>query len=150
LSIEPYDLNPAGDLALGGAADVPMCEFWSSKGNRIVGAYSCFEAVSIAHTLGRPVVGAEAFTARRDAWRQYPGSMKEQGDWALCAGINRFVIHRYQHQPWLDRFPGMTFGPIGIHWERTQTWWDMVPAYHGYLARCQTLLRHGLPVADIL
>ncbi|MBM3861266.1 MAG: glycosyl hydrolase, partial [Verrucomicrobia bacterium] len=29
LSIEPYDLNPAGDLALGGAADVPMCEFWS-------------------------------------------------------------------------------------------------------------------------
>jgi hypothetical protein len=29
LSIEPYDLNPAGDLALGAAADVPMCEFWS-------------------------------------------------------------------------------------------------------------------------
>jgi hypothetical protein len=150
LSIEPYDLNPAGDLALGGAADVPMCEFWSSKGNVIVGAYSCFEAVSIAHTMGRPVVGAEAFTARRDAWRQYPGSMKDQGDWALCAGINRFVIHRYQHQPWLDRFPGMTFGPIGIHWERTQTWWPMVSAYHTYLARCQALLRYGLPVADIL
>ena len=44
----------------------------------------------------------------------------------------------------------MTMGPHGVYWERTQTWWDMVPAYHLYLARCQQLLRQGLPVADIL
>ena len=75
--------------------------------------------------------------------------MKTLGDWAFCAGINRIVFHRYQHQPWLDRRPGMTMGPYGVHWERTQTWWDMVPAYHAYLARCQYLLRRGLPVADI-
>ena len=37
-------------------------------------------------------------------------------------------------------------GPYGVHWERTQTWWEMVPAYHEYLARCQFLLRRGLPV----
>ncbi len=24
----------------------------------------------------------------------------------------------------------MTMGPYGVHWERTQTWWDMVAAYH--------------------
>ena len=29
LSIEPYDMNPCADLTLGGAADVPMCEFWA-------------------------------------------------------------------------------------------------------------------------
>ena len=29
LSLEPYDLNPAGDLELGSVADVPMGEFWS-------------------------------------------------------------------------------------------------------------------------
>ena len=149
LSIEPYDLNPAGDLALGGAADIPMCEFWS-KGYGFQTEFSCFEAVSIAHTQGRPIVGAESFTADQDGWRQHPGSMKAQGDWALCAGINRFVFHRYQHQPWLNRFPGMTFGPYGVHWDRTQTWWDMVQAYHTYLARCQVLLRRGLPVADVL
>jgi hypothetical protein len=40
-------------------------------------------------------------------------------------------------------------GPYGVHWERTQTWWDMVGAYHEYLARCQFMLRQGLPVADI-
>jgi len=147
LSIEPYDLNPAGDLALGGVADVPMCEFWSNTFNT---DFSVFEAVSIAHTLGRPVVGAEAFTSAEDGWRKHPGTMKAQGDWALCAGINRFVFHRYQHQPWLDRFPGMTFGPYGVHWDRTETWWGMAPAYHTYLARCQALLRRGLPVADIL
>jgi hypothetical protein len=43
----------------------------------------------------------------------------------------------------------MTMGPYGVHWERTQTWWDMVPAFHRYLARCQYMLRQGQPVADI-
>ncbi len=150
LSVEPYDLNPTSDLVLGGTADTPMCEFWS-KGFGFSTEFSCFEATSIAHTMGTPIVGAEAFTAAPgEDWRQYPGSMKAQGDWALCNGINRFVFHRYQAQPWLDRFPGMTMGPYGVHWERTQTWWDMVPAYHRYLARCQAMLRRGLFVADIL
>ena len=150
LSIEPYDLNPSADLRLGSAADVPMCEFWS-KGYGFNTEYSCIEAVSIAHTNGRSVVAAEAFTAGDDEqWRQHPGTMKAQGDWALCCGINRFVFHRYQHQPWLDRFPGMTMGPYGVHWERTQTWWDMASAFHLYLARCQHMLRRGLPVADVL
>jgi len=147
LSIEPYDLNPAGDLALGGAADVPMAEFWSKGFNT---NFSAFEAVSIAHTQGRRAVQAEAFTSGGDAWQSYPGSLKAQGDWALCAGINRLVFHRYAHQPWLDRFPGMTFGPYGIHWERTETWWDMASGFHAYLARCQAMLGRGLPVADIL
>lgn len=147
LSIEPYDLNPAGDLALGGVADVPQCEFWSRGFNTY---FSAFEAVSVAHTMGRPVVGAEAFTSGGDAWQLDPAALKAQGDWALCAGINRFVFHRYAHQPWLDRYPGMTFGPYGVHWDRTQTWWPMAIGYHTYLSRCQAMLRRGLPVADIL
>jgi hypothetical protein len=75
--------------------------------------------------------------------------MKALGDWAFCAGINRFVFHRFQHQPWPGLKPGMTMGPFGVHWEQTQTWWEMVPAYHQYLARCQFMLRRGLPVADV-
>ena len=150
LSIEPYDLNPTADLNLGSAADVPMCEFWS-KGHGFSTEYSCFEAVSIGHTDGAKIIAAESFTANdTDGWLQYPGSMKAQTDWAFATGVNRFVIHRYQHQPALDQFPGMTFGPYGVHWERTETWWDMVPAYHKYLARCQQMLRRGLPVADML
>jgi glycosyl hydrolase family 106( putative alpha-L-rhamnosidase) len=149
LSIEPYDMNPCSDLTLGGVADVPMCEFWA-KGYGFATEFSCFEATSIAHTMGRPIVAAESFTAGDgERWQLYPGAMKSQGDWALCTGINRIVFHRYQHQPWLDRVPGMTMGDIGSHWERTQTWWELVPAFHQYLTRCQFMLRRGLPVADI-
>jgi hypothetical protein len=149
LSIEPYDMNPCSDLSLGAVADVPMCEFWA-KGYGFDTTYSCIEAVSIAHTVGRPVVAAEAFTSDdKEAWRLYPGAMKRQADWAFCLGINRLVFHRYAHQPWLDRRPGMTMGPYGVHYERTQTWWPMVGAWHQYLARCQAVLQRGLSVADI-
>ncbi|MEW6071242.1 MAG: glycosyl hydrolase [Planctomycetota bacterium] len=149
LSIEPYDMNPTADLTLGGVADVPMGEFWA-HGHGFDSAFSCVEAASIAHTTGRSIVGAEAFTAgESEAWRLYPALLKDQGDWALCAGINRVVFHRFAHQPWLDRRPGMTMGPYGVHWDRTQTWWPLAGAYHRYLARCQFLLRQGAPVADV-
>ena len=149
LSIEPYDLTPCADLDLGGVADVPMCEFWSA-GYGFDTTFSCIEATSIAHTCGRPIVAAESFTANdAEAWRLYPGSMKAQADWAFCFGINRLVFHRYAHQPWLDRWPGMTMGPYGVHYERTQTWWGMADAWHTYLARCQYMLRRGVAVADI-
>ncbi|MHB0960573.1 MAG: glycosyl hydrolase [Pirellulaceae bacterium] len=150
LSIEPYDMNPAGDMTLGAVADVPMCEFWS-EGFVLQSLFSCIEAASVAHTSGRRIVAAEAFTAdATEAWRFFPATLKNQGDWAFGTGVNRLVFHRYAHQPWLDRQPGMTMGPYGVHWERTQTWWPMVLGYHQYLARCQTMLRLGTPVADIL
>ncbi|MGD0536618.1 MAG: glycosyl hydrolase [Verrucomicrobiota bacterium] len=147
LSIEPYDMNPCADLSLGAVADVPMGEFWLYGFNSF---FSVIEAASIAHTCGRPIVAAESFTSTdAERWQAHPASMKTLGDWAFSAGVNRIVFHRSQHQPQLDRRPGMTMGPYGVHWERTQTWWDLVPAYHAYLARCQFLLRQGLPVADV-
>ena len=148
LSIEPYDMNPAADLDLGGVADVPMCEFWS-EGFGFDSSYSCFESTSIAHTLGRPVVAAEAFTAASgEAWKLFPGAVKNQGDWAFCMGINRFVYHTFAHKP-QGRRPGMTMGPYGVHWDRGQTWWPMASAYHAYITRCQSVLRQGRAVADI-
>ena len=147
LSIEPYDMTPCADMTLGSAADVPMGEFWLYGFHT---AHSVIEAVSVAHTCGRRVVAAEAFTSSEaEAWQAHPASMKALGDWAFAAGVNRIVFHRYQHQPRPGLRPGMTMGPYGVHWERTQTWWDMVPAYHAYLARCQFMLRQGLAVADV-
>ncbi len=147
LSIEPYDMTPCADMTLGTAADVPMGEFWLYGFHT---AHSVIEAAGIAHTNGRNLVAAESFTSDdREAWQAHPASMKALGDWAFSAGVNRIVFHRSQHQAGLKVEPGMTMGPYGVHWERTQTWWDMVPAYHRYLARCQFMLRQGLPVADI-
>jgi len=151
LSIEPYDLNPTADLELGRVADIPMGEFWS-KGYGYNTAFSIIEAVSLAHVKGIPVVQAEAFTAEgNEAWKQYPGSMKNQGDWAFAAGINRFFYHTFAHKPLADSLrPGMNMGPYGVHWDRMQTWWPMADAYHRYITRCQFMLEQGKPVADIL
>ncbi|MCX6997350.1 MAG: glycosyl hydrolase, partial [Kiritimatiellaeota bacterium] len=151
LSIEPYDMNPTADLSLGAVADVPMCEFWSA-GMGFDTSFSCIEASSIAHTMGRPVVAAESFTANPgESWRQYPWSMKNQGDWAFCMGVNRFVYHTFAHQATGNEHrPGMTMGPYGVHWDRGQSWWPLVKDYHRYVARCSHLLRQGVTVSDVL
>jgi len=147
LSIEAYG-GPCDDLPYAGRADEPMCEFWVGGG----GFQTCKEMASAAHVWGANVLGAEAFTANdTEKWLAHPGSIKSLGDAAFCAGVNRFVFHRYALQPWVspERRPGMTMGPWGIHYERTQTWWDMLPAWHLYLARCQHMLRQGRFVADV-
>ena len=149
-SIEPYDMNPTADMELGAVADVPMCEFWS-KGYGYNSTFSCIQAASIAHVNGQSVVAAEAFTADHDAWKQYPGSMKNQGDWAFAAGVNKFVYHTFQHQFLNDSLkPGMTMGPYGVHWDRSQTWWPMADGYHRYISRCSYILQQGRTIADIL
>ncbi len=145
LSIEAYG-GPCDDITYGGRADEPMGEFWISGG-----AFETLKQMaSSAHTYGRPILGAEAFTAGdRERWQQHPASIKALGDRAFCEGINRFVFHRYAMQPWLDYRPGMAMGPWGLHYERTSTWWELTGPWHEYLARCQYLLRQGTFVADI-
>jgi len=147
LTIEPYDMTPASDLDLGSFADIPQGEFWHNTFNS---AFSCIEAASIGHIMGKPIVAAEAFTAVGTDWTEKPWTLKNQGDWALAAGINRFVIVSFAHQPWLDRAPGMTFSIYGLHWERTQTFWPLLGGYHQYLARCSHLLQQGVTVSDVL
>lgn len=145
LSIEAYG-GPTDNQPYAGRADEPMCEFWIGGG----AMQTCKEMASAAHTYGRPILGAEAFTAAdQERWLEHPASIKALGDQAICDGVNRFVFHRYAMQPWRDRRPGMTMGPWGIHYERTQTWWEWTPAWHQYLARCQHLLRQGRFVADL-
>lgn len=149
-SSEGYEMNPAGDLDLSAVGDVPMGEFWSCSFDTV---HSCVEAVSVAHTMGRPVVRAEAFTSMpKHGYSDNPADMKNQTDWALAMGINDFMFHTYQHQPLglAGPKPGMAMGPHGIHWHRNETFWPMVGPYHDYIARCGQMLRQGVSVADIL
>lgn len=152
LSIQPYDMNPCADLDLGAVADVPSCEFWL-KGVGFNSSFSCTEATSIAHVMGRPVVAAEAFTADagREGYVAYPGLLKNQGDWAFASGINKFIYHTFAHKALGENLrPGMTMGPYGVHWDRGQTWWPMAAGYHTYISRCSYLLQQGHSVADVL
>lgn len=149
LSVEPYGNGNFDDLTSGGRADVPMSEFWVGPGGD--NGHARFIA-SIAHTRGLRYVGAEAFTTDSDkgGWRNHPYTLKRLGDLMYCGGINRFIFHRYCHQPWTDLVPGMTMGPHGFHFERTNTWFEQGAAWLAYLARCQHLLQEGLYVADLL
>ncbi len=145
-SIEPYD-GPFECLLAGRDADIPMGEFWVGGGE----SSSCKLAASVAHIYGRTLVGAESFTATPDRgrWQNHPYSLKAIGDLMYGTGVNRMIIHRYAHQPWLDKLPGMTMGQWGTHFERTNTWWSQGQAWVRYLTRCQVLLQQGLFVADV-
>jgi hypothetical protein len=139
--------SPCDHIPYGGRSDEPMGEFWTPGGAALE---TCRGMASAGHVYGRRIIGAEAFTAGdQERWREHPALLKALGDRAFCEGINRFVFHRYALQPWLDYRPGMTMGPWGQHYERTQTWWEWSSGWHEYLARCQFLLRQGLFVADL-
>lgn len=130
-----------------GQVDIPMGEFW--VGRRDV--HDTKEAASAAHIYGKGIVGAEAFTATPEfaAWTRDPASLKSEGDLQFCMGINRFCFHRFVHQPWLDRAPGLTLGPYGSNFERSNTWWEQAKAWIDYISRSQFLLQQGDFVADI-
>jgi len=145
LMIEPYDMNPAGDLDLGSYADFPAGEFWYDT---FKSGWSCMTAASIAHTMGKSIVLAESFTSIGD-WARSPWILKNQTDWAFAVGINKFAIHGFAHQS-DENAPGMTFGPYGVFWNRKQTFWPLAKHYHEYLARCSYLLQQGVAVSDIL
>ena len=114
-------------------ADEPMSEFWTpsdmAPGRLIARA---------GKWLGRACLWPERSSARRpsppmmaEKWKQHPALRSSRSAITqFCQGINRFVFHRYAHQPYLDRVPGATMGPWGLHYERTQTWWEMSGAWH--------------------
>ncbi len=150
LSIEAYDGVPCDDLTYAGRADEPMAEFWTWPAFEM--DYSCGEMASAAHVYGKPIVAAEAFTATAaEKWLGHPYVAKPFADWAFCEGVNRLIVHRFALQPWTSptRAPGMSMGPWGLHYERTETWWGYANAWHEYLSRCQYLLQQGRRVADI-
>jgi len=146
-SVEPYGNGLFNDVTAGAPFDVPMGEFWLDGGYMETNKL----AASVAHTNGQKLVGAEAFTGMpMDArWQIDPYAIKALGDCAFCAGINRYVLHTCAMQPWLDKVPGMTMGPWGTRFGRTNTWWEQSTAWFQYVARCQYLLQQGQFVGDV-
>ena len=113
--------------------------------------FLCKYAASVGHIFGNELIAGEAFTCGnfKIAWQEDPASLKQLGDAAFCMGINHFEIHRYAHQPWLDKKPGMTFNAWGIWYDRTNTWFDQSEAWIKNITRCQYVLRQGEFIADI-
>jgi (4-O-methyl)-D-glucuronate---lignin esterase len=141
----------ADELQCKGETDIPMGEFWVGEDwPGLTPVADAKEASSAAHLYGQTIAAAEAFTARPEfgSWSKDPYALKALGDLEFCLGINRFVFHRYAAQPWPDRRPGMSMGPWGTNFERTNTWWEPAAAWMTYLSRCEFLLQRGRFVAD--
>jgi hypothetical protein len=144
-AVEPYT-GPFESLQCGAPADVVMGEFWSGS----QGHPSVKLAASIAHIYSKTIVGAESFTAgpENGKWQNDPYGLKTLGDLMYCQGLNRYIFHRYAMQPWTNRWPGMTMGQWGFHFERTETWWKQGKSWIDYIARCEFLLQQGRAVQD--
>jgi len=148
-SFESYN-TIGNDLDAANWTDEPISEFWTRNGGDWY--FDKVKAMSSAsHLNNRTITGAESFTsAEEERWLLHPGNIKATGDRFFCDGVNQFIFHRFAMQPWLNRKPGISQGPYGLHYERTQPWWEYSLPWHTYLARCQYLLRQGTFVSDVL
>ena len=123
-----------------------MGEFWAGTN----GQASVKLASSVGHIYGQNIIGTESFTGypEHGRWTDDPYSLKALGDLAFTQGINRFIFHRFAHQPWMNRYPGMTMGQWGINLDRTNTWFEKAKPWMDYISRSQFLLQQGRFVAD--
>ncbi|MBM3851949.1 MAG: hypothetical protein FJ399_02200 [Verrucomicrobia bacterium] len=147
---EPYgNYGNADDFTVAGHADIPTCEWWAGQYTPHHTATAKL-AASAAHTYGRPIVDAEAFTGNpARIFEEYPANMKAQGDYMFCQGINRFSFHTFAHDPY-GVPPGLGLGTYGGRFDSRNTWWLQGQPWREYLARCQHLLQQGQFVADLL
>jgi len=136
---------PGEFMMYGGQSDLIAGEFWNEG---TLGNIECKASSSTAHTYGKPITSAEAFTSSRKAYLRHPAMLKKRGDWALTEGINHFVLHLYIQQPDDNRKPGMNAW-FGTEFNRHNTWFSQADTYFDYLRRCQHLLQQGKYVADV-
>lgn len=129
-------------------ADYPMGEFWLNSPTHDK-LNDMLDAVSGAHIYGKNIIQAEGFTEVRGTWDEDFAQLKPLLDRNYCTGINALVFHVNTHNPWTDRRPGMTLDGIGTFFQRDNTWWKEMPAFTGYISRCQALLQYGKPVVDL-
>ena len=152
-SLEPYHMSQFNSVTAGGLADIPMCEVWNQKGGA-AGPYWMKMAASPAHIYGKPIVQCEALTSRPPNGGDYSSDfwdLKPTTNGILAGGVNRFCFHVSVQQPWTDNTaPGQTLAIFGTHFERTNTWWEQMPAFTSYISRAQSVLQHGKFVGDIL
>jgi hypothetical protein len=135
---------PAEFLQYGGQTDEVSGEFWATGD---LGSIELRCASSAAHTYGKPIVHAEAFTSG-ELFQSTLWSLKRRGDWALTEGINHWVLHVYIHQPWDDRRPGVNAW-FSTEFNRNNTWFEQSRAWIDYYRRCDFLLQQGRHVADV-
>ncbi|MEN6426471.1 MAG: glycosyl hydrolase [Phycisphaerales bacterium] len=130
---------------------IAMSEFWAPSPHRPKPEQRFFvkQAASVAHTSGRQIVGAEAFTSIGPHWNDVLwSSQKPSFDHEACSGLNLCFLHTFTCSPSRMGLPGQEYF-AGTHINPNTTWWEMAGAFLAYLNRCQYMLQQGRFVADV-
>ncbi len=127
---------------------MPMGEFWNNSPTHDK-PNDMLDAISAAHVYGKQIVQAESFTTLRMNLNEHPGNLKALGDRNFALGINKMVLHVMMHNPWMNKQPGITLDPIGLYYQRNQTWFKQSKVWIDYITRCQAILQQGKPVVDV-
>ncbi len=135
-----------------GISDVPMGEFWSTSPRHRVQDFQRFyvkQTTSAAHTYGRRVSLAEAFTNIGRHWQHDPRSLKATFDRAACEGHNLTMWHTFDSSPKDRGMPGSAYF-AGEHFNPNVTWWTQGKAFIDYMNRCHFMLQQGVGASDVL
>lgn len=104
---------------------------------------------SAAHANGTTLVSSETFTWLGEHFQVTPDRLKEAADFVFLGGVNHVFFHGIPYSPADVQWPGWLFyastnmGPNGGLWHD-------LPAFTGYLQRCQSILQDGDPSSDVL
>ncbi|MFG0306252.1 MAG: glycosyl hydrolase, partial [Phycisphaerales bacterium JB040] len=134
---------PVDAMGALGAVGLLRGEFWPKHRS----IYNVKQIACAAHTYGRTIVDAEAFTSWRH-WRDGPYYLKLLADQAFVDGLNHITFHTAPHGGAETGLPGLAYH-AGTHMGPNLIWWPMARPFIDYLSRCSFLLQEGRPVADV-
>jgi hypothetical protein len=136
---------PGNVLELYELADVPETEFINRTGH-VLGSKL---ASSAGHVSGSTLVSAETATWLDEHFTVTLARLKAHVDELFLAGVNHVVYHGTAYSPDDAPWPGWLFYAASQLNPRNPIWRDF-DALNAYVARCQSVLQHGAPDADVL
>jgi hypothetical protein len=106
-------------------------------------------AASAAHANGGTLVSSETFTWLGEHFQVTPEQLKEAADFVFLGGVNHLFFHGIPHSPADAPWPGWLFY-ASTHMGPNGGLWRDLPAFTGYLQRCQSILQEGKPSSEVL
>ncbi len=106
-------------------------------------------ATSAAHATGNTLVSAETFTWLGEHFQVTPDALKEAADFVFLGGVNHISFHGIPYSPEDAKWPGWLFY-ASTHMGPNGGLWRDLPAFNGYIQRCQSILQSGKPSSEVL
>lgn len=106
-------------------------------------------AASAAHSNGGTLVSSETFTWLGEHFQVTPATLKEAADFVFLGGVNHVFFHGIPYSPEGSTWPGWLFY-ASTHMGPNGGLWQDLPAFNGYLQRCQSILQNGTPDSEVL